>query len=223
MLRVFSLFDHFTGDPDNFFFSEYMCFITALLATVHDKEMPSPFALKKLFFVLTHNCPHRINRYELLSFLGLLCCDIHTDDNVPLLWELLQTTSAVLNHVDSFATFSNGVVALVTLIAPSILEFVGKEPESFVTYLASALYDSCCRSQPHADSPRPLISQELFSQWAPSAFRMDETIRSGHAVYNSRVLALQTLLGLQAATLQDVDVALQCAEKGETLEDVRLD
>lgn len=199
-----------------------MCFVMHLLAALHDQVASTPFVLLKLFFALTHNCPCRINRYELLCFFGLLCCDIHTDDNLPLLWELLQKTSAVPSHVDSFATFSDAVVSLVTVMLPSILERTGKEPSTFATSLASSLYESCC-DQLHTSSPRPLISQEMFSQWAPSAFRVDEFIRSGRAVYNTRVFALQTLLGLQTATVQDVDVALQCTEKNETLVEVRLD
>ena len=221
LLHVFTLFERFTGDQDNLFFSEYTSFMTALTANNSDHH-EVPRSLIKLFYRLSHDCPCRIDRYELLVVLALLCCDIHVGENLSRLWELLLKTSATPEGLDSFRTFSTGVISLVDLMFPHLLQYTCKEKTALISTISATLYTSCCESdsrlriQLHAGNVhRPIIPLEVFSQWAPSSFRVDEFIRNGHTIFNVRVYTLQDVLGLRNASLSEVIEALKCVDEGD--------
>ena len=222
LVHTFTLFERFSGDCDNLFFSEYTSFITALLTATNNDNHEIPRSLIKLFYRLSHDCPCRINRYELLVVLALLCCDIHVGENLSRLWELLLKTSSTPAGIDSFRTFSTGVISLVDLMLPHLLQYACKEKMALISTISATLYTSCCESDSHlriqlhaGNVNRPIIPLSTFSEWAPSSFRIDEFICNGHAIFNMRVYTLQDVLGLRGASLSDVIEALKCVDEGD--------
>ena len=222
LLHTFSLFERFSGDSDNLFFSEYTSFITALLTATNSDNHDIPRSLIKLFYRLSHDCPCRVDRYELLVVLALLCCDIHVGENLSHLWELILKTSSTPAGIDSFLTFSTGMVSLVDLMLPHLLEYACKEKMALISTISATLYTSCCESDSHlliqlhaGNMNRPIIDFATFSEWAPSSFRVDEFICNGRAIFNMRVYALQDVLGLRTTTLSDVIEALKCVDEGD--------
>ena len=209
---MFASFDRFTGESDNLFFSEYIAFVTVLLQASEGEVSAIPSSMTKLFYKLAHQGGMRIDRYELVVILGLLCCDIHIGNNVQALWELILITSSKPLEIDSFHLFTKGVFTLLDVLFPEILDCSGQDMHLLINHVSLTLYQSCCRSHPSMDgllsrsNQQPVLSipQDVFMDWAPHSFCLDTFIRSSTAVYNDRLLLIQEILGLRLATMNEV-------------------
>ena len=154
----------------------------------------------------------RIDRYELVVILGLLCCDIHVGDNAQAIWELLLITSSKPLEVDSFYLFTKGTFTLLDTLVPEIIDCSGQDVKLLTNQVSLMLYQNCCRSQPSLaelfsrtnQQSGLAIPQDAFMSWAPHSFCLDTFIRSNITVYHDRLLLIQEILGLRTATMKEV-------------------
>ena len=189
-----------------------MAFITVLLQTSEEEVSVIPPSMTKLFYKLAHQGEMRIDRYELVVILGLLCCDIHVENNLQALWELLLITSSKPLELDSFYLFTKGTFTLLDTLFPEILDCSGQDAKLLTNQVSLTLYQNCCRSHPSLaelsarsnQQSGVAIPQNVFMSWAPHSFRLDTFIRSSIAVYNDRLLLIQEILGLRIATMKEV-------------------